>query len=178
MRTLSYLIIALLSSGITACGDGRSSDAGTPDAEVESLPSRDEFVQDGLRPEFASPSALESSLGKPDSVRSQPVANRHVPDVTDTLSAIHYPGLTLETHRPGGGEDIVAAVDVRENRYLAYSLIGRTRQEVEAEFGPPGEIRDGRYVYLCGSCPGVENPVELIFERDQVRRVRFTYYVD
>lgn len=152
--------------------------AQTPPARPVALPDRDTFRREGLVPLGDSRATLAETLGEPDSVRTAVVPNRHLPEVRDTLFAVHYPGLVVSLHRPGGGGDMLSGVQVRDNRYLRYPVIGATLREVETAFGPANQVEDGRYSYACRVCGPVDEPFEMIVEDGRVQGVRFAYYVD
>ena len=69
-------------------------------------------------------------------------------------------------------------VDVSDNRHLRYPVIGREMTAIEAAFGPPDASSDSSATYLCTTCQAGDDPVELVVEEGEVRRVRFNYYVD
>lgn len=118
-------------------------------------------------------------LGAPDSVRSEVVANRHVPGVSDTLFTVYYSDLVATLHKPGGGHDISSGAVISHNRYLSAPIIGMSAAEVERSYGAPDRRSDSSSTYNCiGSCATVEDPVEFVFASGRVRRVRLSYYVD
>lgn len=181
-RSLAPALLLLLA---TACAgeespsaDAPPTDEAAPPAAVERLPSLDRFVREGLRPIGSTRPEITQRLGEPDSLLATSVPNRHDPSVQDTLLALHYPDLVVHIHRPGGGRDLLSDVEVTDDRYLRHPILGATREEVEAAFGPPHEVRDGVWSYDCATCGEADSPVEILFADDRVRKVRFTYYVD
>ena len=130
----------------------------------------------------ATRSALAEAYGEPDSVEVTTEPNRHMPDATDSLFVVHYPGLAVTLRAPPSARDLVSAVTVADNRYLAYPSIGMgTREEaVVAALGEPHErtARDGMTVltYACGE--EVEQPVTFLVRDDVVVRIEASYYVD
>ena len=142
------------------------------------LPGRSEFVDNGLAISAGTRAELRAALGEPLEIASATLANRHVPGVMDTIYTLHYPGLSARFHHPGGGSDLLSMVHVSDNRHLRYPVIGREMTEIEAAFGPPDASFDSSATYLCTTCQAGDDPVELVVEDGEVRRVRFNYYVD
>lgn len=130
----------------------------------------------------ATRSALAEAYGEPDSVEVTTEPNRHIPDATDSLFVVHYPGLAVTLRTPPSARDLVSAITVTDNRYLAYPSIGiGTREEaVIAALGQPHEstTTDGTttLVYACGE--EVEQPVTFLVRDDVVVRIDASYYVD
>ena len=130
----------------------------------------------------ATRSALAEAYGEPDSVEVTTEPNRHIPDATDSLFVVNYPGLAVTLRTPPSARDLVSAVTVTDNRYLAYPSIGvGTREEaVVAALGEPHERTDvdGTTVltYACGE--EVEQPVIFHIRDGVVVRIEASYYVD
>lgn len=130
----------------------------------------------------ATRSALAEAYGEPDSVAVATEPNRHMPDATDSLFVVHYPGLAVTLRTPPSARDLVAAVTVTDNRYLAYPSIGiGTREEaVIAALGEPHERAEGDgttvLTYACGE--EVEQPVTFDIRDGVVVRIEASYYVD
>lgn len=172
-RLLLPLSLALLCAG---CGVSVPS----PGPDAAGPPSRDEFVEHGLRPLGESRAELRQSLGEPDSISARVVPNRHVPGAHDTLFTVHYPGLVAHLHRPGPGGEMLAGAEVTDNRYLRYPQvgIGATPRELQGALGLPDEPPDSVYTYSCHACEGVVEPVRLFLRDGRVRRIVFSFYVD
>ena len=179
MKRLVRFALALAISG---CGTPDARETAPPDTAAAPpaapLPSRDDFLRHGLVPVGDTRAAIAARLGEPDSVHSEVVPNRHVAGVQDTLFTLFYPRLTARLHRPGGGSDILAGVEVSDDRYLRFPLIGAARQRVEEAFGAPEHAEGGRLTFACRTCVGAEEPFEVLLEEGRVRSVRFPYYVD
>ena len=130
----------------------------------------------------ATRSALAQAYGEPDSVEATTEPNRHMPDATDSLFVVHYPGLGVTLRTPPSARDLVSAVMVTDNRYLAYPSIGiGTREEaVVAALGEPDERTEGDgttvLTYACGE--EVEQPVTFHIRDGVVVRIEASYYVD
>lgn len=152
-------------------------DAGAPTVQVD-LPDREEFVRNGLIHPGETRAALAERLGPPDSIHFEVVANRHVPNVTDSLFTVHYRDLTAGIHRPGSGGELLSSVEVTGNRHLRHPVIGMDAAAMLAAFGPPDERTDSTLTYRCTTCIAGDDPVIFTLESGEVRRVRFGYYVD
>ena len=180
---LTPKLLPVLALALSACAapdppERAPADTLASAATARPLPSRDDFLREGLLPIGDSRASLVDTLGEPDSLHSRVVPNRHVPGVQDTLFTLFYPTLTARLHRPGGGRDILAGIEVADNRHLRHPVIGATRARVEEAFGAPDQVEGGRLIFACRSCTGAEEPFELIVENGVVPRVRFPYYVD
>src|SRR5690606_36533269 len=143
-----------------------------------SLPDREEFVRGGLVTPGRTRSEIEQTLGTPDSIRFEVVPNRHVPNATDTLFALHYTDLVAGIHRPGPGGELLSSVEVSSNRHLRYPLVGISAEEAEAALGPPDERSDSTLTYRCTTCVAGDDPVVITLANGGVERIRFSYYVD
>lgn len=121
---------------------------------------------------------LQSRFGPADSLEVTTQPNRHLEGVTDSIFTVHYPGLTVRLHKPGGAEALVSHVTVGDNRYLAFPRIGIGAPEdsVVAALGPPTDRTTHRLTYSCGI--GAEQPVHFELDRGRVARVTIDYYVD
>ena len=178
-KRLTLVALALALSG---CGTPDARKTAPPDtvafAPLAPLPSRDDFLRQGLIPVGDTRAEIVTRLGEPDSLRAEVVRNRHVPGVEDTLFTLFYPQLTARLHRPGGGGDILAGIEVWDDRHLRYPLIGATRERVEEAFGAPEHAVGDRLTFACRTCVGADEPFEVLLEEGRVRSVRFPYYVD
>ena len=134
------------------------------------------FLETALR---AAPARAElhEAFGAPDSVRAWTEANRHVPDVLDSLFVVHYAGLQLEIRRPHGGLDMADLALVSDNRYLARGGIGigAPAERVVAVLGEPAERTPDRLRYECGETGA---PVMFLLARGVVTGLELDYYVD
>ena len=128
------------------------------------------------------PSSLvdrDAAVGVPDSVRSEPVPNRHVPGQTDSLITQFRPGLEVELYRTAPGAQFVQRIDVRSNRWLTVGPgISSSITDVTDSFGAPAESTDSSLAYTCHACGPVEEPITFYVRDLRVHRVRFAYYVD
>lgn len=122
--------------------------------------------------------ALEAAYGPPDSMSAETEPNRHVPDATDSLFVVHYPGLTVEIRRPPSGDDLTSHAAIRDNRYLARAAvgIGARADRVVSVLGEPRTRSEDRLVYDCG--PHTEQPVTFWLADVVVERIEISYYVD
>jgi len=177
VRTLALVLVA---TTLSACAPDPEPEAEPRAAEpvVGALPSRTEFVDNGLLFVPEDRASLQVRLGPPDSVSQKVIANRHVPGVRDTIFIYHYPQMTVGFHHPGGGRDLLSSVEVRSNDHLRYPLLGLTRDAIDGAFGAPDEASDSSLTYYCTSCIAGDDPVEIVFVNGEARRVRFSYYVD
>lgn len=140
----------------------------------------DDFTQRGLLPLGDDRAQIVQTLGHPDSIDSRMVPNRHVPGVQDTLYTLHYPGLAIHLHHPGGGRDLLSEIVVSSNRYLRYASlgIGVPEDQVRRVLGPPDEERGQALTYRCRSCRGAGGSVEIFLGSGRIDYIRFNYYVD
>ncbi len=121
---------------------------------------------------------LRSRFGPADSIGLTTQPNRHMEGVTDSIFTVHYPGLTVRLHKPGGAEALVSHATVEDNRYLAFPSIGIGAREdsVVAALGPPTDRTTDGLTYSCGI--GAEQPVHFELDRRRVVRITIDYYVD
>ena len=177
------LLVALLVV-VAGCGPSEPRDEGPPEEAEQSvapsaaLPSRGEFVENGLQLPGNTRADFLAALGDPNRIVSEAVPNRHVPGVTDTLFTLYYPDLIAHIHLPGPGGELVSSVEVSDNWHLRHAVIGQTPGAIESAFGPPDQRTDTTFTYLCTTCVAADNPVELVIRDGRVQRVRFNYYVD
>lgn len=156
-----------------------TSDGASPGiSEALDIPYREALFTQLLRERPSSRAWVRSTLGDPDSATSRLVPNRHVPGATDTLVALYYPGIVVRFHVPEPGGELLSQLDVSDNRYLAYPLIGAPVALVEEEVGPADEVGDTLRSYRCHSCVAGDDPVSMIVRDGEIVRIRFQYYVD
>jgi hypothetical protein len=181
------LVSCALWLSVLGCGASPSADQPPPPPPGESngtstsisLPTREEFIRQGLSTPELSRAAFAEALGAPDSVTAEAVPNRHIPTATDTILTLYYPELMARIHRPGPGGELPAAVAVTDNQYLRYPVIGTPVERIVESFGPPDERSDSAVTYYCTSCVAGNDPVRLfVGDRGEVHRVRFEFYVD
>lgn len=173
---------------ISACGNTDPQPLPSLPSEAADLPptaseplgitDRADLFTRALREKPSTRATLRMEYGPPDSMSSRTTPNRHVPGAVDTLEALHYAGLSVRFHVPGSGGEIVSRVEVFDNRYLEYPLIGASFAELERQIGAPEQRSDSLAIYRCRACVAGDDPVELIIGEDLIRRVRFNYYVD
>jgi hypothetical protein len=155
--------------------------AGQPGSEPKlAVPSLQDFVLRGLLPLGDDRVEIVGTLGTPDSLTSVVVHNRHVPGVQDTLYTIFYPRLVIGIHHPGGGSDLISAIDVADNRFLRYPTvgIGVPESRLREALGPPTSEEATVLTYQCGTCQGAEGWVDIFIRDGRVERIRFNNYVD
>ena len=140
----------------------------------------DRFVTEGLDPVGRTRAEIRATLGEPDSVRHEPVANRHIADRTDTIVTLHYPTLRATVYAVTGGNDLLQSVRVTDDRHLRDPAIriGMPWEEVRRRLGEPHDREGDVPVYWCRRCTGAEHPVRFHVVDGRVRAVEFTYYVD
>ncbi|MBW3535824.1 MAG: hypothetical protein KY453_11520 [Gemmatimonadetes bacterium] len=149
-------------------------------AEPEDTPAADRFVTGALEPVGGSRDEIRTSLGEPDSIGREPVANRHVPDQTDTIVTLHYPELVATLYAATGGDDLLQSVRVTDDAHLRDPAIriGMPWEEARRRLGDPHEMDGEVPVYVCRSCTGAENPVRIHVADGLIQAIEFTYYVD
>lgn len=150
----------------------------TATADPDSI--RDRFIRSGLIEIGETREEIQSTLGEPDSTTRRAVENRHDPSRTDTIIRLHYDGLTARIHRPADLDDLLDQVTVRDDRYLQQDAIriGMPWSEVRSRLGEPEGERDGGYLYACGTCGPVSEPIVVVVDDGVVSSIRFDYYVD
>ncbi|HET7275188.1 MAG TPA: hypothetical protein VFI91_08390 [Longimicrobiaceae bacterium] len=171
------ILIVLACAGETGPGGGVASDAAA-DISAESLPGREEFVQNGLISPGTDRASFTEALGQPDSASAEIIPNRHIPDAQDSIITIYYPRVIATVHRPGPGGELLKSVQVSDNQFLRYPVIGAASEVIATAFGEPDEQTINTVTYFCTSCTAGNNPVRFSFEDGRVRSVRFSYYVD
>ncbi|MEX1184065.1 MAG: hypothetical protein WEF86_12610 [Gemmatimonadota bacterium] len=122
--------------------------------------------------------ALAETYGAADSISALTEPNRHLPDATDSLFTVFYPGLTVSIRTPPSARDLVSGVDVTDNRYLVNEAvgIGAPAEQVIDVLGPPATLDDATLVYSCAEA--VEQPVTFVLVNGAVARIEIEYYVD
>ena len=187
---LGGLLAGMLLLAATGCGGAgdvpgadlpagvAAPDSSVPSSESLDIPDRDLLFTGMLRLRPSSREEVLDAYGEPDRTTSQTVPNRHVPGETDTLVALHYPDAIVSFHIPGPGGELLSSVEVVDNRYLEYGLIGSSIGQVEREIGAADEVGDSVAKYLCRSCIAGDDPVTLVVKGGEIVRVRFDYYVD
>lgn len=140
---------------------------------------RDDFVRNGLAPPVGTIAALRDALGSPDRVEVEEMANRHVPEQTDSILTLRYPGLMAEYYRVRG-RDLPLAFRVTESRHLArdWIRIGMRWEDARRILGEARDEGEGIYSYDCGSCMGADEPVFFEVTEGRVAAIVFTFYVD
>jgi hypothetical protein len=122
--------------------------------------------------------SMRAMFGPPDSVRATTEPNRHLPEVTDSLFVLYYPGLTADIRKPHQGGDMPVHVRVSDTRYLAYPQVGVgvPLDNVIRLLGEPTSRAATSLSYDCGI--GAEQPVIFHFDAGRVSSVEIQYYVD
>ena len=175
-----------ISALLLACG-GRP----TPDRSAERRASganRDSLVSAMAavgRSFGESRAALRASLGPPDSVTTQVLANRHVAGETDSGFVWWYRGRRFGVLRPGPvGRDLLLSTDLWDpSQSLPGGIrVDRTRWEsVEPVLAPASRQEMGAdtavLVYLWPP-DGAADEVRFMFVADTLRRVTWVFYVD
>jgi hypothetical protein len=194
MRIRLFSIVAAVA--IAGCGADRTddmADTGAPDTTASALPGGGPAA-DSLRAVAlpascddlagsilaADPTraALLAQYGRPDSTHSETQPNRHAAGVIDSLFDVHYPGLRVSVHKPGGGGDLPSRAEIGDNRYLAYPRIGigAPADSVVAALGPGADGGADVLTYDCGM--GAGQPVRFHLENGRVTRITIDFYVD
>lgn len=175
---LSAAVLLLSMTWVGCGGAAPEPERAHPPLPVSELPDRAEFIDRGLAVAVDSRADLISTFGPADSILEEEIANRHNPEVRDTIYNVYHSGRMTRIHHPGGGGDLLSMVEVSDNRHLRYRILGLEVDAIESAFGPPDERSDSAVIYRCTTCQAGDDPVELLLERDIVQRVRFNFYVD
>lgn len=169
--------LLLLSLCLGACAPQAGGDADAT-ASNTALPAGCAGLERSLLSFEPDRAGVHAAFGAPDTVIAVTEPNRHAEGVTDTLFTLRYPGLVLDIHKPGGGNDLASGVVVEDNRYLAFPRIGigASADSVTVLLGTP-TARDGvSLIYDCGE--EVNQPVRFEVSEGRVRRIVISYYVD
>ena len=157
----------------------RPSASDSADAPVVLVPLR-EYIARGAYAHGMTRAQLVARFGRPDSVTSTPVPNRHDPSVTDSVVTLDYPAARyvyyVVTQGPG---EILDAAHIGDNVHMRHPSpgIGASPEEVLTAFGTPMRSSDDRIEYECTTCE-VPEPVTFVLSNDRVARIEFDYYVD
>ena len=169
-------------AGISAAGDTAAAHDTAARSPAPTLSLDCDTLAAALLRSGATRSALAQAYGEPDSIEVTTEPNRHMPGATDSLFVVHYAGLAVTLRTPPAARDLVSAVTVTDNRYLAYPSIGIGAREsaVVGALGEPDErtTADGTtsLIYACGE--EVEQPVTFHLRDGVVVRIEASYYVD
>ncbi len=165
---------------------GAVENQGARDSRVPERPAADEAAGtlscEGLEREIlrteTTRAAMAAAYGPPDSVDADTEPNRHIPEATDSLFVVQYPGMVVQIRRPPSGDDLTSHVSILDNRYLSEPSvgIGAPADRVMSVLGEPGSRGEDRLVYDCG--PHTEQPVTFWLADGTVERIEISYYVD
>lgn len=139
-----------------------------------------DYIAEGAHAHGLTRAQLVQRFGRPDSVASIAVPNRHDPAVTDSVVTLVYPEgryvYYVVTQGPG---EILDAAHVFADTHLRHATpgIGATADEVRAAFGTPLRAGADRLEYECTTCE-VPEPVAFVLVDGRVHHVEFDYYVD
>lgn len=154
--------------------------ADTMAADTAALP--DLACEEGLEREIVAAEltreGLRSAFGEPGGVDTTTEPNRHMPDATDSLFDLSFPGLEASIRRAANGAELVHRVEVTDNRFVRHPAIGigaRAERVVEA-LGEPTSREGDDLVYVCGEA--VEQPVTFRVEDGRVSAIEVDFYVD
>jgi len=175
MKRITCGILALLT--LLGCGGEGVGGARPPGAGAEERCAN--FVTRSLTVEARTRTALREALGAPESVDVTTEPNRHIPDGTDSLVTVSYPGVAFSLRKPPEADDLMERIVVRDNRWLRWSEpgIGATSEDVTLILGEPAE-RDATLLRYSCSTGIVEEPVSFVLENGRVREIVFEFYVD
>src|SRR5690606_26552611 len=122
--------------------------------------------------------ALRDRFGPADSTRTTTEPNRHMPEATDSLFVVYYPGLVAGLRKPSGGDDMADLVEITDGRYVRHEAlrIGASAARVLAALGEPGQRDPSSLVYDCGE--GADQPVTFMLRNGAVAAITIDYYVD
>lgn len=123
--------------------------------------------------------SLEATLGAPDSLASTVEPNRHIPDATDVIHILTWPGISITVRTPPDGRELVEDVVIRDDRFLRWPDpgIGDHANAVMTLLGEPAEHDATHLLYFCGAGP-VNEPVAFELRNDSVAAIVFHFYVD
>jgi hypothetical protein len=155
----------------------------TSDSVKPSDSGAETFFRYGLKGVGHTRAELADSLGAPDSVTARAVKNRHVPEQTDSIITLHYPGLDAEIYRVSAdGNELLASVTVRDNRYIQETApvrIGMSSGDLENVMGQPTDSVNDAFSYVCTTCTAMGNErIEVKMSGDHVAAVTIFYSYD
>jgi hypothetical protein len=164
----------------TAAGTGQPADPPLVDtgADPTAVPDGCEGLEETILRAAPTRAALAETFGPPDSVHAATEPNRHIPEATDSLFTVFYPGLRVDIRTPPSARDMATHVEIRDNRYIAFPAIGIGAREARLmdALGEPTRRADRSLTWDC--CMHVEQPVTFHFADGAVRRIEISYYVD
>jgi hypothetical protein len=181
MRTCPVVLLCVL----LASGCDRPHDAEPPvmPLHIASDSGIDAFFARGPVELPPSRDGLVAQLGEPDSVSVRTVQNRHDPSVTDTIATYWFAGLKAEIHVAGyDGKEILAALDIADDRYLRADSPVRLRdpaEAVRAALGEPDEAGETYLEYQCDDCLAAgQETTRFLLTGGVVTRIEVRYWVD
>jgi hypothetical protein len=181
MRTNLLLVLSLLLAA--GCDRARDTEPPATPLHVPSDSGIDAFFAQGPIEVGPSRAELVAQLGEPDSVSVRTVQNRHDPSVTDTIATYYFAGLTAEIHVAGyDGKEILAALDIADDRYLRSDSPVRLRdtaEAVRAVLGEPDESGEAYLEYHCDDCLAAgQETTRFVLTGGLVTRIEVRYWVD
>lgn len=122
---------------------------------------------------------IRAQLGEPTEVSATTEPNRHIPDATDSLFTVTYPGIVFSLRKPPEGGDLLERAHVTDNAHLLWTDpgIGASAERVIEVLGEPAEREPDLLHYACGSGP-VNEPAFFVLRDSVVQAVIFDFYVD
>jgi len=152
-----------------AQGDTASFQSAIDDAIFASLPfNRPQTLED-----------LQERLGKPLSIKTVQVVNRHTFE-KDAMHQLIYPDLTLDLYETTGNREVTLVdVQVTGNQWTLPSRIqiGRTREDVLRVLGKPARESASEWTYDAVE-GGYMNTVSFKFEDDKVVSMSWHFDID
>lgn len=177
MVALKKIIPALLIAA--ACSEPARDTNDRPTSSIDVAAGCQQFAREGLKLKATTRAELEAEAGRPLSTSVTVEANRHVPNVQDSIFRFEYDGMTVQMRKPGAGNELFEHVAVSKRKWLNFPFFqpGVSVENLMQAIGEP-QRRDGnRLVYTCG---GGEADEPVVFETSNgvVERIIFNYYVD
>lgn len=180
--------VALAGMVLLACGGcGRSAapDDAPLGGAVEHRPITDSVPLETWLREGALAAGLDRTqtmrlLGAPERVETEPITNRHDPQITDSIVTLHYgDALYVFYVVTQADRDLLDVAVIRGDRHLRYAApgIGTPADSVRARLGEPRAMRFDALEYDCLTCE-VALPVTFEIRDGRVHGIVFDYYVD
>lgn len=123
--------------------------------------------------------AIIENLGRPTRVDTQVVANRHRPEVQDTIYTLIYDGLEARIYdATSSDKEILTNLTLTHPRYeMRWNLgVGTSAQRVIRVLGRPNQRSENKLEYRAGE--PAEDHLTFSLEGNSVQKIDWGFYVD